>query len=161
MEEMLIDTPCFRHFAWIDMIEDCSPDETTILNIRHLLEEHRIAEKTLETVNQSLCLRGLKLREGTILNATIIISPVRPRTRRASRTLKCTLPPMASSCSSDAMKASPTGWAATLVLMQPQIRVTPRADSKSHHGFVPGCRRALASSAVMSCITACMPALID
>jgi hypothetical protein len=36
-----------------------------------------------------------------------------------------------------------------------------RADSKSHHGFVSGCRRAIASSAVMSCITACMPALID
>ena len=42
MEEMLIDTPCFRRFAGIDMIDGRIPDETTILNFRHLLEEHRI-----------------------------------------------------------------------------------------------------------------------
>ena len=43
MEEMLIDTPCFRRFAGIETMEGRIPDETTILNFRHLLEEHRIA----------------------------------------------------------------------------------------------------------------------
>jgi transposase, IS5 family len=43
MEEMLIDTPCFRRFAGIYMIDGRIPDKTTILNFRHLLEEHRIA----------------------------------------------------------------------------------------------------------------------
>lgn len=51
MEEMLIDTPCFRHFAGIDLIDSRVPDETTILNFRHLLEEHQIAEQVLEHVN--------------------------------------------------------------------------------------------------------------
>jgi hypothetical protein len=35
MEEMLIDTPCFRRFAGIDMVSDRVLDETTILNFRH------------------------------------------------------------------------------------------------------------------------------
>ena len=75
MEEMLIDTPCFRRFAGIETMEGRIPDETTILNFRHLLEEHRIAEQILEGVNQMLSERGVMLREGTILDATIINAP--------------------------------------------------------------------------------------
>jgi IS5 family transposase len=41
MEEMLIDTPCFRRLAKIETMEGRIPDETTILNLCHLLEEHR------------------------------------------------------------------------------------------------------------------------
>ena len=44
MEEMLIDTPCLCRFAGIETMEGRIPDETTILNFSHLLEEHRIAE---------------------------------------------------------------------------------------------------------------------
>ena len=44
MEEMLIDTPCFRCFAGIDLMDTRIPDKTTILNFRHLLDEHQIAE---------------------------------------------------------------------------------------------------------------------
>ena len=75
MEEMLIDTPCFRRFAGIDMVEDRIPDESTILNFRHLLEEHSIAEQILESVNQVLTDKGVMLKEGTILDATIINAP--------------------------------------------------------------------------------------
>jgi len=75
MEEMLIVTPCFRRFAGIETIEGRIPDETTILNFRHLLEEHRIAEQILDGVNQMLRERGVMLREGTILDATIINAP--------------------------------------------------------------------------------------
>jgi IS5 family transposase len=85
MEEMLIDTPCFRRFAGIDMIEDRIPDETTILNFRHLLEEHRIAEKILEGVNQMLSEKGVMLREGTILDATIIAAPSSTKNKRKER----------------------------------------------------------------------------
>jgi IS5 family transposase len=42
MEEMLIEGPCFRGCAGIDMVSERIPDETTILNFRHLLEEHGI-----------------------------------------------------------------------------------------------------------------------
>jgi IS5 family transposase len=85
MEEMLIDTPCFRRFAGIDMIEDRIPDETTILNFRHLLEEHRIAEQILETVNQSLREKGVMLKEGTILDATIINAPSSTKNKKGER----------------------------------------------------------------------------
>jgi IS5 family transposase len=64
--------PCFRRFAGIETMQGRIPDETTILNFRHLLEEHRIAEQILEGVNQMLSKRGVMLREGTILDATII-----------------------------------------------------------------------------------------
>ena len=72
MVEMLIDTPCFRRCAGIDMIEDRIPDETTILKLRHLLEEHKIAEQILESVNQSLIEKGVMLKEDTIPDATFI-----------------------------------------------------------------------------------------
>ena len=85
MEEMLIDTPCFRRFAGIDMVEDRIPDETTILNFRHLLEENRIAEQILETVNQSLREKGVMLKEGTILDATIINAPSSTKNKRGER----------------------------------------------------------------------------
>jgi IS5 family transposase len=57
------------------------PDETTILNFRHLLEENRIAEQILEGVNQMLSERGAMLRQGTILDATIINAPSSTSTR--------------------------------------------------------------------------------
>jgi transposase, IS5 family len=61
LEVMLIDTPCLRRFAGIDMMEGRIPDETTILNFSHLLEEHRIAEQILEGANQILSERGVML----------------------------------------------------------------------------------------------------
>jgi IS5 family transposase len=54
MEEMQIDTPCFRRYAGIETMEGRIPDKTMILNFRHPLEEHRIAEQILEGVNQIL-----------------------------------------------------------------------------------------------------------
>jgi IS5 family transposase len=85
MEEMLIDTPCFRRFARIDMIEGRIPDETTILNFRHLLEEHQIAEQIFENVNQSLTEKGVMLKEGTILDATIINAPSSTKNKKGER----------------------------------------------------------------------------
>jgi transposase, IS5 family len=85
MEEMLIDTPCFRRFAGIETMDGRIPDETTILNFRHLLEEQRIAEQILEGVNQMLSDRGVMLREGTILDATIINAPSSTKNKRKER----------------------------------------------------------------------------
>lgn len=82
---MLIDTPCFRRFAGIDMIEGLIPDETTILNFRHLLEEHQIAKQILKSVNQSLSEKGVMLKEGTILDATIINAPSSTKNKKGER----------------------------------------------------------------------------
>ena len=51
------------------------PDETTILNFRHLLEERRLGEGLMEEINRHLASQGLRLREGTIVDASIIEAP--------------------------------------------------------------------------------------
>lgn len=85
MEKMLIDTPCFRRFADIDMVEGRIPDETTILNFRSLLKEHQIAEQILESVNQSLSKKGAIIKEGTILDVTIINPPGSTNNKKGER----------------------------------------------------------------------------
>ena len=82
MEEMLIDTPCFRHFAGIDMIDGRIPDETTILNFRNLLEEHRIAVQLLERVNESLIKQSLLLKQRRFSMRLSSTHRAQPRTRR-------------------------------------------------------------------------------
>ena len=52
------------------------PDETTILNFRHLLEERRLGEGLMEEINRHLASQGLRLREGTIVDASIIEAAV-------------------------------------------------------------------------------------
>ena len=51
------------------------PDETTILNFRHLLEQHNLGKPLFERVNEHLASRGLKVAGGTIVDATIIAAP--------------------------------------------------------------------------------------
>lgn len=111
----------------IDMIDERIPDETTILNFRHLPVEHQIADQILEIVNQCLSEKGVMLKEGTILDATSSMRPAPPRTRRASGILKCIRWPRATSGSTAAQKASPTDCAAEMrIAMKPgQRRVLP------------------------------------
>ena len=61
------------------------PDETTILNFRHLLERHCLEQGLLEEINAHLEFQGLKLREGTIVDATIIEAPSSTKNRAGER----------------------------------------------------------------------------
>ncbi len=90
MEEALYETTILRQFAGLNL--ERIPDETTILNFRRLLEKHELAAGILAVINGYLGDRGLSLRQGTIVDATLIDAPVRPRTRTASATRKCTRP---------------------------------------------------------------------
>lgn len=74
MKEALRDTAVMRQFAGINSLERI-PDETTILNFRRLLETHGPAATMLEAVNAYLQHPGLRLRAGTIVDATIIHAP--------------------------------------------------------------------------------------
>lgn len=74
-EEMIYDRNSFQKFLGIDLLSQKAPDETTILNFRHLLEEHRLQERFLRIVNAVLEKRGLLMREGSIVDATIIAAP--------------------------------------------------------------------------------------
>ena len=74
MEEALYEIASLRAFARLSLSEPI-PDETTILNFRHLLEANDLAEDILEAVNAHLARKGLLLKKGSIVDATIIAAP--------------------------------------------------------------------------------------
>ena len=74
MEEALYETASMRNFAALKLSESI-PDETTILNFRHMLEENDLAEDMLAQINALLSRRGLMLKRGSIVDATIISAP--------------------------------------------------------------------------------------
>ena len=51
------------------------PMQSTILRFRHRLEKNKLAEQILATVNDLLTQRGLLLRAGTVVDATLIPAP--------------------------------------------------------------------------------------
>jgi IS5 family transposase len=74
MEEALHDVPLYREFAKLGSMARL-PDETTILRFRHLLERHDLAVDMLRVVNDLLQYKGLMLRSGTAVDATLISAP--------------------------------------------------------------------------------------
>lgn len=84
-EEAIYDRNSFQKFLGIDLLSESVPDETTILNFRHLLEEYQLQKKFFEIVKKILEERGLLLREGTIVDATIIIAPSSAKNRNKER----------------------------------------------------------------------------
>jgi IS5 family transposase len=75
MEEALHDMALFRDFAGLGNWNEPVPDETTILRFRRVLEKHKLAPKILETINDLLRNKGLMLRAGTVVDATLIAAP--------------------------------------------------------------------------------------
>lgn len=75
MEEALIEVSTMRRFAGIELISDRIPDETTILTFRHLLEKYVLGEQIFDTVKAHLSARGMTMRQGTIVDATLINAP--------------------------------------------------------------------------------------
>jgi IS5 family transposase len=74
-EETLYDSEAMRQFAGIELGDDRIPDETTILNFRHLLEKYQLTEQLFAEVNRHLADQGITLRSGTLVDATIIDAP--------------------------------------------------------------------------------------
>lgn len=85
MEETLYDIASMRGFAGLSLTRGSVPDETTILNFRHLLEKHQLAEQLLAQINALLSERGLLLRQGTIVDATIISAPSSTKNQSGTR----------------------------------------------------------------------------
>lgn len=83
MEEALWDMPLLRRFAGLDLGTESIPDETTILNFRHLLERHSLGKALFDGTAALLAQRGLMLREGTTVDATLIAAP--PSTKNRGR----------------------------------------------------------------------------
>jgi IS5 family transposase len=74
-EDALYDVPVFREFCRIDLGRERVPDATTLLNFRHLLEEHQLGSALFGKVGQLLMANGMKLSGGTIVDATLIAAP--------------------------------------------------------------------------------------
>ena len=75
MEEALHDVPLYREFAKLEGVTARLPDETTILRFRHLLERHNLAVDMLRVVNDILQAKGMLMRTGTVVDATLISAP--------------------------------------------------------------------------------------
>ena len=84
MEEALHDIPLLRRFAGLDAAVEGMPDETTILKFRHLLERHGLATAMLDEINALLGERGLILRHGTMVDATLVAAPTSTKNSRAN-----------------------------------------------------------------------------
>jgi IS5 family transposase len=85
MEEALHDVPLYREYARLDDAAARLPDETTILRFRHLLEKHSLAVDMLRVVNDLLLRKGLMLRNGTAVDATLIAAPSSTKNADAER----------------------------------------------------------------------------
>ena len=84
MEYMLYEVESVRRFVGLKLSGPL-PDETTILNFRHLLEEHELGQSLFEEINRHLESQGLRLREGTIVEASIIEAPASTKNRAGER----------------------------------------------------------------------------
>lgn len=74
-EDALYDSESMRRFAGVELAEDVIPDETSILRFRHLLEQHKLTEAIFVEIRGLLERKGLMLKSGTIVDATIISAP--------------------------------------------------------------------------------------
>ena len=84
-EEALYDSNAMRQFARLELGRDQVPDETTILNFRHLLERHDLTKALFEAVSAHLEERGCLLRGGTIMDATLIAASPSTKNRERRR----------------------------------------------------------------------------
>ena len=84
MEDLLYEAESVRRFVGLKL-SGFLPDETTILNFRHLLERHSLGEFLLREINAHLESQGLRLREGTIVDASIIEAPSSTKNRAGER----------------------------------------------------------------------------
>ena len=84
MEDMLYEVESVRRFVGL-RLSGPLPDETTILNFRHLLDKHELGTGLLEEINRYLESQGLRLQEGTIVDASIIAAPSSTKNRSKER----------------------------------------------------------------------------
>ncbi len=85
LEDAIYDSQAMRTFAGIDLSVETVPDATTLLNFRHLLEAHELTAKIFSEVATMLGEKKLLMREGTIVDATIIAAPSSTKNERKER----------------------------------------------------------------------------
>ena len=85
IEDTVYDSQSIRRFVGIDLAREAAPDATTLLKFRHLLETQGLTRTIFETINAHLAQKGLMMREGTIVDATLIAAPPSTKNRDRAR----------------------------------------------------------------------------
>ena len=85
LEDAIYDSQALRDFVGIDLSVESVSDATTLLKFRHLLEKQALTQVIYEQINGHLAERGMLMREGTIVDATIITAPPSTKNRAKAR----------------------------------------------------------------------------
>lgn len=85
MEDAIYDSPSLQLFMGIDLGRDAVPDATTLLRFRRLLEEYSLGKGIFDAVNRQLAEQGVFLKEGTVVDATIISAPSSTKNEKKER----------------------------------------------------------------------------
>ena len=85
VEDAIYDSQAVRAFIGIDLNREAAPDATTLLRFRRLLETHGLTQSIFTAINTHLAQKGLLLREGTVVDATIIAAPSSTKNRGRQR----------------------------------------------------------------------------
>ena len=85
IEDAIYDSQAIRRFVGIDLAREQAPDATTLLKFRRLLEEKGLTDSIFNAINSHLAEKGLFLRQGTVVDATIIAAPPSTKNRSGER----------------------------------------------------------------------------
>lgn len=84
-EDAIYDSQAVRGFIGIDLNREAAPDATTLLKFRRLLEKHELTKRVFSAINEHLTQKGLLLREGSVVDATIIAAPSSTKNQTGER----------------------------------------------------------------------------
>jgi len=85
LEDSLYDIASLRLFVGIDLGHEVVPDATTLLKFRRLLEDNALTQQMLQAINADLHQRGLLMKAGTIVDATLIAAPSSTKNSKGER----------------------------------------------------------------------------
>lgn len=84
-EEALYDMESMRQFVHLDLTSDTIPDESSILNFRRLIERHNLSLAIFEDINAYLVDKGIRISQGSMIDATIITAPSSTQNQKKQR----------------------------------------------------------------------------
>lgn len=127
MEEAIYDRLSFQKFLGFDCFGGVVPDESSILRFRHLLENNGLSQRILKIVNDHLSNHGFILKEGTIVDATLIQAPISKKNKDKQRD-----PEMSSTRKNNKWYFGAKGHIGVQSTGKPIIHSTEFSTSKDH-----------------------------
>lgn len=85
LEDALYDSQSMRRFVGINLLDEDVPDATALLKFHHLLEQHDLTSRMFHQLNETLSRKGCLMKEGTIVDATIIAAPSSTKNKEGQR----------------------------------------------------------------------------